>query len=213
MEGMTNVVKVLDDDASSVSSYFSGRRGRKHSIPVYHRSKPPSKEPLRVDGKVPDVIHSLEYISWHNNVLALRQSVNAFKHVPDPQFLDDDDAKPEHDGKDNSVERPVIEILTKVYSRRQLHRPPRPRARKSQTSRPVTSAFGNDNYHYDDYSSSDDQPELETVNFDVSNPVMIMSYHLKSALKAVVAYYPYFKMNDGNLTIPAPYRVLYHHRK
>lgn len=43
--------------------------------------------------------------------------------------------------------------------------------------------------------------------------MMIWSDHLKNALKAVVTYYPGFQLSNSLLNIPAPYRVLYHHRK
>lgn len=43
--------------------------------------------------------------------------------------------------------------------------------------------------------------------------MIIHSEHLINALRAVVAYYPYFNLDGKFITVRSPYRVLYHHRQ
>ena len=213
---VTDAVHVLDDDSSSVASY---------SVPPppppprnwidlkYPKFVP--KEQLKVDGKTPDVIHSLEYIGWRNTTVAFRQSVNPFKTIPDLQSLQDG-KKPAEDKEEKSIERPVIEILTKVYSLRSLPRPlQHGRGVRNQSGRPITSAFELEPGPYDGYYSDEDyRPAApDSSNPDVNDPVMVVwSAHLQNALKAVVGYYPNFQLVGPSPHIPAPYRVLYHHR-
>lgn len=68
---MTDAVRVLDDDVSSVTSYITRSRDASPR-PRYRRRRHAIKEPLRIDGKVPDIVHSLEYIGWHNNTIACK---------------------------------------------------------------------------------------------------------------------------------------------
>jgi hypothetical protein len=65
-------VQIFDDDTSSIASF--------EDIPPRHRprtrnlsrriiSPPPKREILKVDGKVPDVIHVVKYLGWRDNVV------------------------------------------------------------------------------------------------------------------------------------------------
>lgn len=104
----------------------------------------------------------------------------------------------------------MLDIVTEINSRRNPGRPLRPARVHQVTSRPVTAGF-TDAPWYDDYSGDEDD-SYDMDGADIMEPAMfIWSEHLKNALKAVVAYYPYFKITEGPLQVVAPYRVLYHH--
>ncbi|KAF4464761.1 TOB3 (member of AAA-ATPase family) [Fusarium albosuccineum] len=196
---------VEGDDASSVVSFED------ISHRVVRARKPQPRGVLKVDGKVPDVLHVVKYIGWNDKVVDYRQSTQAFKDIP--EFEGDGD---EDDDDDTPKEKPVLEIVTKVFtekasSARRSRR--RPRAPPGQEDRPITETFDQVNYRYDDYYSDDD-PDLEAYAPDIARPFMtIHSEHLINALKAVVAYYPYINLEGKFVTIGSPYRVLYHHRR
>lgn len=116
------------------------------------------------------------------------------------------------DDPEEKIERPVIEILTKVYTRetnrpgRRGNQPP-----NAVEDRPITAAFGGDGYQYDAYYSEDD---IINEDLQVAQPIMMIhSKHLVNALKVVIKYYPNFSLTGEPLTITSPYRVLYHHRQ
>ena len=79
---MTDLVKVFGDDARSISSFASDDfPPPPPPPPQYHPQRPPGskrslaqtarerQEILKVDGKIPDVIHSLEYFGWGNQLI------------------------------------------------------------------------------------------------------------------------------------------------
>ncbi|KAF4974139.1 hypothetical protein FZEAL_8904 [Fusarium zealandicum] len=195
------------DDASSIVSF--------EDIP--HRAarggKSSSKEVLKIDGKVPDVLHVVKYIGWNDRVVDNRQSTQAFQDVP--EFEGDDDSG-DDEAERPQKEKPVIEIITKVFTAKASsgrHTRRRPRPGPGQEDRPITENFDQINYRYDDYYSDDDQ-DLEASAPEIARPFMtIHSEHLINALRAVVAYYPYINLEGKSITINSPYRVLYHHRQ
>lgn len=218
------LVKVSDDDAVSIISLREEMRsphyrGRPRNIPPPHRHV--IQETLKIDGKIPDVIHKLEYMGWDHTVVATKQSVRAFKKIPDVRgFMDgdvpvDDNEGSDGDDEDKAVEKPIVEIVTKIYSRRNPSRPlPPRRMRDMNNDRPITAAFDQGEYRYDDYISDADQAETSHDAIEPAEPFMIVhSDHLRNAIKAVVTYYPFVKLNGNPLTIPAPYRILYLHRQ
>ncbi|EWY92879.1 hypothetical protein FOYG_06306 [Fusarium oxysporum NRRL 32931] len=212
-------VNVVDgDDSSSIVSFedIPPRSRPRYRHSPHMASMPrmcPKTEILRIDGKVPDVLHVVKYLGWQNNVIECRQSPVAFKNVPpygfngDINLVVDDDA--------TGDEKPVIEIITKVLPRSRspipIHR--RSRGPRDQEDRPITEAFENIDYRYDNlYPDEGQDPEVPGP--EISRPFMIIhSDHLINALKAVVAYYPYVSFDGKPVKINAPYRVLYHHRQ
>merc|ERR1712000_775542 len=196
-----------DEDIHSVGSYdrdsnptWRGRASRRSRREI-------PKDDCKVDGKIPSVLHTLAYYGRRNSLIARRHSDHAFTKIPDLNTVHDEEIPDE-----GEIERPIIEILTNVYSRRNPSRPLRaPRHRAPNTgTRPITAGF-TDAPWYDDYSGDEDAG-YDVTNADIQEPIMLIwSQHLKNALKAVVAYYPYFKITDGPLSVTAPYRVLHHH--
>ncbi|KAF4967303.1 hypothetical protein FSARC_5133 [Fusarium sarcochroum] len=209
---------VEDDDTSSIAS-FEDLRPIPYPPSMYpsrsSRDKKHKKQGiLKVDGKVPDVVHVVKYLGWSNQVIKKRQSTKAFKDVPEykghgHESGDDDD---ESSGK----EKPVLEIVTKVFARRTNPRPPRrPRHPMVQEDRPITETFDDGNLRYgtDNYYSDEDA-DVEASSPDIARPFMtIHSEHLINALRAVVAYYPYINLEGKSINLSAPYRLLYHHRQ
>lgn len=129
-----------------------------------------------------------------------------------PEVRDDGDEEAEE-----PTEKPVIEIVTKVYTVRAVRPSSRRRRHRglggpSPQDRPITETFDQGDYRHDDYCS-DDEEDPETAPPEIATPAMIIhSEHLINALKAVVTYYPYINLDGKTVTISAPYRVLYHHR-
>lgn len=209
-----------DTDSASVVSFFD-------EIPAPTGSAVPSPPPppfgvlprkhrapvLKIDGKVPDVLYKLKYLGWNDKVVQSRQSDCPFKDIPefeeDEEDLDEDDSM--------GPEKPVIEIVTKVFtsksSSRSTHRRPRGGPPVAQ-DRPITETFDqNMDYRYEDYYSDEDE-DLEASTPDIARPFMVIhSEHLINALKAVIAYYPFIKLDGKTVNVPSPYRVLYHHRQ
>lgn len=170
------------------------------------------KRTLKVDGKVPDVLHVLMYYGWrHNEIIDTRQSDKAFTRIPEARGESNPDQDDDVYGED--IERPVLEILTKVYTN---DASPPPRNRRyppgGQEDRPITAAFEGVDYRYDGYASEEEDAAANSTV--AAQPVMLIhSKHLINALKVVVKYYPYFNMNGETPSINSPYRVLYHHRE
>lgn len=140
-----------------------------------------------------------------------RQSIKAFENIPE---FDEDDSVTEEDQPRG--ERPVIEIVTKVFTSRPSQRMRRHRRRDNgpgQQGRPITETFDQGEYRCDDYYS-DDEGDGEVSTPSTARPFMVIhSEHLINALKAVVSYYPYINLDGKYITISSPYRVLYHHRQ
>ncbi|KAJ4271439.1 hypothetical protein NW762_000141 [Fusarium torreyae] len=209
---------VEDDDTSSLASFEDlshrgyPRRGPPHRI--YHDRRPKKQGILKVDGKVPDVVHVVKYFSWNRRVVKKRQSTQAYKEVPEFQgHLRDSD---EDEDETSEKEKPVLEIITNVHARRSSPVPPRrPRHPMSQEDRPITETFDDNNFRYaaDNYYS-DEEADLEETSSEIARPYMVIhSEYLINALKAVVAYYPYLNLDGKSVNLSAPYRVLYHHRQ
>ncbi|KAG9255955.1 uncharacterized protein F5Z01DRAFT_619132 [Emericellopsis atlantica] len=209
-------VQVFEDseaDSASDVSYFSD------ASPPRQRRRPRRTQHLnpgyiRVDGKVPPVVHTVEYVGRRNRIFALRQSTKPFNRILESKVLANDQPHVgQGDGENAELEqRPIIEITTHVNSRRDRGHIRSYRRRDRVIRQPVTAAFGNAR----DYVSGSES-EVD----DVVSPFVVMrdaemtiwSEHLKNALKAVVAYYPFFKLSEETLKIPSPYHILYHHRQ
>ncbi|KAK7430100.1 hypothetical protein QQZ08_003284 [Neonectria magnoliae] len=203
-------IRVVDgediDDNSSIVSFDSIPREPSRTLRAAIKPKPI----LKVDGQVPHVLYVLKYIGWNDKVVEYRQSTQAFKDVPEFEGDAEEEASA-------PTEKPVIEIVTKVFTakaRRSSRRHRRaPRGGPGQGGdRPITETFDQVDYRYDDYVS-DDEEDLEATAPETARPLMIIhSEHLINALKAVVSYYPYINLDGKTVTINSPYRVLYHHR-
>lgn len=69
-------VNAIDDDSFSVASYFTDDSRPRYQPPppppgrMRSRAPAPKIEPLKVDGKTPPVLHSLEYIGAYNRLLS-----------------------------------------------------------------------------------------------------------------------------------------------
>jgi hypothetical protein len=167
-------------------------------------------------------------LDWGNEIITTKQSTRAFKTIPVVKgfprsnedlsdFDSDNESEDENDNIDDvQEEKPVIEIVTKVYARGHRNRaPPRHGSGRPSRSRdrPITAAFGVPSYRYDDYIS-DEEPDVVHSTMEPTEPIMIVhSDHLRHAIRAVVAYYPNAKLAGNPLVLSAPYRVLYHHRQ
>jgi hypothetical protein len=123
-----------------------------------------------------------------------------------PEYIEPDISK--------RPEQPVLRVITKVFGNRNRPRAPRGRRVRNNGGRPITATFHNYNVRGEpEYYSSDEEQE-QTEDWTKTEPlIQICSKHLINAIRAVVAYYPYFSTSGDILTIPSPYRVLYHHRE
>ncbi|KAI0876285.1 hypothetical protein GGS24DRAFT_452016 [Hypoxylon argillaceum] len=178
---------------------------------IIKASNPESNGVLRVDGKVPSVLHVLKYIGWNDNVVECRQSVTPFKHIT--AFKDK--------GADNDVEiggygegdddKPVLDIIYRIN--KPGHNDYRRRRRSmSSNDRPITAAFERNDYRYDDSDTDDDS---QAAASSVARPFVTMNIHsqyLVHALRAVISYYQLVNLQNSPVSIPAPYRLLYLHR-
>ncbi|SPJ75016.1 related to TOB3 (member of AAA-ATPase family) [Fusarium torulosum] len=209
-------VQIFDDDTSSIASF--------EDIPPRHRprtrnlsrriiSPPPKREILKVDGKVPDVIHVVKYLGWRDNVVEFRQSTQPFESISPYGSHGGLDLA---DGEDSTdEEKPVLEIVTRVLPRSTPHRPlhPPPPGSPRDHDRPITGAFEQVDHCFDSGLPVLDS-EPQATGPEVTRPFMIIhSEHLINALKAVMVYYPYVNFDGKSVKITAPYRVLYHHRE
>jgi hypothetical protein len=172
----------------------------------------PRQEILKVNGKVPDVLHAVEYFDSRDQVIKRRQSARAFKNVPPFSRNQEEGGVDGENASDK--ERPVLEIITEVYparNNRPYNRPPPPL--RNQEDRPITDVFEGYGSRLDD-GAIDIEREPATYAPRISQPFMnIHSAHLINALKAVVAYYPKFSLEGKIVEVDSPYQVLYHHRR
>ncbi|KAJ3570149.1 hypothetical protein NPX13_g5832 [Xylaria arbuscula] len=177
---------------------------------VIKASDPETNGVLRVDGKVPSVLHVLKYISFNDSVVECRQSLTPFKRFP--QFKEKDSAYDVEIGEygEGDDDKPVLDITYKInksgndYRRHGRHINP--------NDRPITAAFDLNEYRYDDMDSDDESQAAATA---APKPIITMNIHSKyliDALQAVISYYPRVNLQDAPISIPAPYRLLYLHR-
>ncbi|KAJ8127098.1 hypothetical protein O1611_g6538 [Lasiodiplodia mahajangana] len=171
--------------------------------------EPESNGVLRVDGKVPSVLHVLKYIGWNEAVVECRQSATPFKHIP--PFKENDASKDVEIGDygEGDNDKPVLDIIYKISKHAADYRR---RGRGDCNERPITAAFDVNNYRYDDDDHEEDEPAAAT---SAAKPVVTMniySQYLIHALQAVISYYPRVNLQDSPISIPAPYRLLYLHR-
>ena len=105
------------------------------------------------------------------------------------------------DNDDDNVKRPVIEIVTKVIAN----------SKDPKNGRNKDGYDSDDGYssYSSEYESDDDSTDSSKLE---STEMVIHSKHLKAALSAVVGYYPGTEFIGDRVTVPAPYRVLIHHR-
>lgn len=170
----------------------------------------PKRTTLEINGKVPDILHVVEYLDTRDQVIKRRQSTRPFKTIPPfSRNREEGDA----DGEKPS-EKPVIEIVTEVFpvrSTRPYNRHPHPA--RSQEDRPITDVFEGSGLRYDDGPMDGDR-EVDSYVPRISRPFMnIHSAHLINALKAVVTYYPKFNLEGKTVEVDSPYQVLYYHRQ
>ncbi|KAI0404699.1 hypothetical protein F4802DRAFT_217484 [Xylaria palmicola] len=164
---------------------------------------------LRVDGKVPPVLHVLKYIGFNDAVVECRQSLTPFKHIP--QFRERDGTNYAQVGEygEGDDDKPVLEISYKVskpandYRRREYGNP---------NERPITAAFDLNEYRYEDNEYEDEDQAAATSPGKPTITMNIHSQYLIHALQAVISYYPRVNLQDSPISIPAPYRLLYLHR-
>ncbi|KAI0193607.1 hypothetical protein EV127DRAFT_334690 [Xylaria flabelliformis] len=175
---------------------------------IIKASDPESNGVLRVDGKVPSVLHVLKYIGFNDAVVECRQSLTPFKHIAQFQDKDSHDVQIGEYGEGDD-DKPVIDILYKISKAGHDYRR---RERGNPNERPITAAFDLSEYRYDD---GDDDDEGQVAATSAAKPVITMNIHsqyLIHALQAVISYYPRVNLQDCPVSIPAPYRLLYLHR-
>ncbi|KAI0423142.1 hypothetical protein F5X98DRAFT_323977 [Xylaria grammica] len=164
---------------------------------------------LRVNGKVPPVLHVLKYVGFNDAIVEFRQSLTPFKHFA--PFKDKYEANDVEIGEygEGDDDKPVLDITYKVskpsndYGRR---------IRSNPNERPITAAFNVNDYYYDEGEVED---EGQAATTSAAKPVVTMniySQYLIHALQAVISYYPRVNLQDSPVSIPAPYRLLYLHR-
>lgn len=176
---------------------------------IIKASDPDTKGVLRINGKVPPVLHVLKYIGFNDSVVECRQSVTPFKRIA--PFQDKDTAFDVRIGDygEGDDDKPVFDITYKInkpvthYGRRD---------RGNANERPITSAFDLNDYRYDDGETDDEDQNGATSAPKPTITMNIHSKHLLHALQAVIGYYPRVNLQDCPVSIPAPYRLLYLHR-
>ncbi|KAI0453699.1 hypothetical protein F5B21DRAFT_478216 [Xylaria acuta] len=176
---------------------------------IIKASDPESNGVLRVDGKVPPVLHVLKYIGWNDAVVECRQSLTPFKHIA--QFKDKDAANDVQIGEygEGDDDKPVLDIIYKISKPTNDYRR---RDRGNPNERPITAGFDLNEFRYDDGDTDDEGQAAAT---SAAKPVVTMniySQYLVHALQAVISYYPRVNLQDSPVSIPAPYRLLYLHR-
>ncbi|KAI1291191.1 P-loop containing nucleoside triphosphate hydrolase protein [Xylaria venustula] len=177
---------------------------------IIKSTDPESNSVLRVDGKVPPVLHVLKYIGFQDDVVECRQSLTPFKNIPSFK---------EKDAADNDVEigqygesdddKPVLDIVYKVTKHTDHYKR---RERANYNDRPLTAAFDLNEYRFDD-EEDDDHDEVAATS--PAKPAITMNIHsqyLIHALQAVISYYQRVNLKDCPISVPAPYRLLYLHR-
>ncbi|KAI1329343.1 P-loop containing nucleoside triphosphate hydrolase protein [Xylariaceae sp. FL0255] len=180
---------------------------------VMKASAPESKGNLKINGKVPDVLHVLKYIGFNDAVVECHQSLTPFKHIS--HYKDKDDVGDTQIGEygESDDEKPVLDIVYKM-KRMNDDRMYRNRHHGGPEDRPITKAFDVNDYRYDD--GHDDDEDADTATNSSPKPVITMNIHsekLINALRAVISYYPRVNLSGCPISIPAPYRLLYLHRK
>ncbi|KAI3321502.1 P-loop containing nucleoside triphosphate hydrolase protein [Xylariaceae sp. AK1471] len=165
---------------------------------------------LKVNGKVPEVLHVLKYTDLYDAVVECHQSLTPFNHIPQFKDKDNADAVQVGDYGEEEDDKPVLDIVYKV-SKMSNDRPGR-RHHNNNQERPITAAFDLNDFRYDDYDS-DDEGDAATTSAPKPNITMnIHSEYLIHALRAVISYYPRVNLQGCPISVPAPYRVLYLHR-
>ncbi|KAI0865535.1 hypothetical protein F4860DRAFT_461844 [Xylaria cubensis] len=175
---------------------------------IIKASDPESNGVLRVDGKVPSVLHVLKYIGFNDAVVECRQSLTPFKHIAQFKDKDSHDVQIGEYGEGDD-DKPVLDIIYKISKPGHDYRR---RERGNPNERPITAAFDLSEYRYDD---GDDDDEGQVAATSAAKPVITMNIHsqyLIHALQAVISYYPRVNLQDCPVSIPAPYRLLYLHR-
>ena len=106
--------------------------------------------------------------------------------------MDDDD--------EEASKIPVLEIITRVAAN----------PKDMQDYRTNKNRYDdNDSDYSSEYESDDDTTDSNKIE---STEMVIHSKYLKAALSAVVGYYPGAEFIGDRVAVPAPYRVLIHHR-
>ncbi|GAP84209.1 putative TOB3 [Rosellinia necatrix] len=180
------------------------------STKIIKASDPESNGVLRVDGKVPPVLHVLKYIGWNDAVVECRQSLTPFKHFS--PFKDKDAPNDVQIGEygEGDDDKPVLDITYKMNKPNSDYRR---RDRCNPNERPITAAFDLNEYRYDDGGDTDDEGQAAATS--AAKPTITMNIHsqyLIHALQAVISYYPRVNLQDSPVSVPAPYRILYLHR-
>ncbi|KAH8167698.1 hypothetical protein CIB48_g517 [Xylaria polymorpha] len=176
---------------------------------IIKASDPESNGVLRVDGKVPPVLHVLKYVGFNDAVIECRQSLAPFKNIA--PFKEKDAGNDVQIGQygEGDDDKPVLDIIYTVSKPGHEYRR---RDRGNPNERPITAAFDLNEYRYDDGENDDDGQAAAT---SAVKPVVNMNIHsqyLIHALQAVISYYPRVNLQDSPASIPAPYRLLYLHR-
>ncbi|KAI0152742.1 P-loop containing nucleoside triphosphate hydrolase protein [Xylariaceae sp. FL1272] len=172
---------------------------------------PESAGVLKVDGKVPSVLHVLKYIGWNDAVIECRQSIAPFKRIP--AFRDDKDGVTDvqiGDYGDEEDEKPVLDIVYKISKPANDYRRSH---RGNPNEKPITGAFDLNDYRYDDGESDDEGQAAASSTPKPTINMNIHSQYLIDALQAVISYYPRVNLQECPVSIPAPYRLLYLHRE
>ncbi|TGJ82078.1 hypothetical protein E0Z10_g6690 [Xylaria hypoxylon] len=173
-------------------------------------SDPESNGVLKVDGKVPSVLHVLKYFNFNDTIVECRQSLTPFKHIP--QFKEKDERYNVQIGEygEGDDDKPVLDITYEVI--KTTNKYIRQWGRGNANERPITGAFDINDSRYDDSDRDDFNPAAAT---SAAQPIITMNIHsqyLVHALQAVISYYPLVNLQNSPVSIPAPYRLLHLHR-
>ncbi|KAI1265447.1 hypothetical protein F5Y18DRAFT_386613 [Xylariaceae sp. FL1019] len=178
---------------------------------ILRATDPESAGVLKVDGKVPSVLHVLKYIGWNDAVVECRQSLTPFKRIAPLRDDKDGVAKAQiGDYGDEEDEKPVLDIVYKISKPSNDYRRMN---RGNPNEKPITAGFDLNDYRYDDGESDH---EGQAAASSAPKPTIEMNIHsqyLVNALQAVISYYPRVNLQECPVSIPAPYRLLYLHRK
>ncbi|KAJ2991335.1 hypothetical protein NUW58_g2548 [Xylaria curta] len=176
---------------------------------IIKASNPESNGVLRVDGKVPSVLHVLKYIGFNDHVVECRQSLTPFKRIPQFKEKDTDGDIQIGDYGEGDDDKPVLDITYKISKPSNDYRR---QDRSNPNERPITAAFDLNDYRYDDGDYEDESQAAATSPTKPAITMNIHSQYLIHALQAVISYYPRVNLQDSPVSIPAPYRLLYLHR-
>lgn len=181
---------------------------------------------------VPDISYILRYTSHRGPDVDLLDSDEPFDI--DLDSVDSAANKGKSDPANVTKTEPIIEIVTRVSTnmfnspfgvptrgfppRRFGMRPgPPPSPPPLAYNDPVYQCYGEEAYS-PVLERQDDQcpplPPRKMRAIELHSTFMIVkSPHLNNAIRAVVDYYPAIILRGASINIPAPYRVLYHHRE